>query len=133
MEAAVRELVRRRAGEACEYCGLAQDDVPFAVFHVEHVISKQHGGTDDASNLALACNRCNYHKGTNLAGIDPETRAIVPLFNPRAEPWHEHFEQHGPIIFGRTPTGRATARVLAMNTIDRIELRSALPGEEEVP
>lgn len=130
MEAATRELVWRRAGDACEYCGLAQHDVPFAVFHVEHVIPKQHGGTDDPSNLALACNHCNSHKGPNLSGIDPETREIVPLYNPRVAPWHEHFERHGPIILGRTPAGRATVRVFAMNSVDRVELRTALIGDE---
>ncbi|HEX8199925.1 MAG TPA: HNH endonuclease [Isosphaeraceae bacterium] len=133
MDAATKELVRRRAGDACEYCGLAQEDVPFAVFHVEHVIPKQHGGTDDPSNLALACHHCNYHKGPNLAGIDPESREIVPLFHPRADPWHEHFEARGSVLLGRTPTGRATVRVLAMNTVDRIELRAALLGEDESP
>src|SRR5262245_14994042 len=131
MEAATRDLVRRRAGEACEYCGLAQDDLPFASFHIEHIIPKHQGGTDAPDKLALSCNHGNAHKGPNLAGIDPESGQIVPLFNPREEAWHEHFERHGPVILGRTPVGRATGRVLAMNTIERIELRAALLDEGE--
>lgn len=42
--------------------------MPLLSFHVEHVIAKQHlnDATDDPANLALACNRCNAYKGTNL-------------------------------------------------------------------
>jgi hypothetical protein len=28
-------------------------------FHVEHIVPRQHGGTDDPNGLALACDRCN--------------------------------------------------------------------------
>lgn len=91
MEPILRELVHRRAGERCEYCHLPQAAVPFAPFHVEHVIARQHGGDDDPSNLALACDRCNLHKGPNLTSIDPVTRHVVPLFNPRKDFWKDHF------------------------------------------
>jgi 5-methylcytosine-specific restriction endonuclease McrA len=30
---------------------------------VEHIVPRHHGGTDDPSNLALACARCNAEKG----------------------------------------------------------------------
>jgi hypothetical protein len=126
MDAATRNPVRRRAGEQCEYCGLSQDDVPFVTFHVDHIIPKQHGGTGDPSNLALACHHCNLHKGTNLTGIDPDTGQVVALFSPRDPAWYEHFEVRGILIAGLTPTGRATVRVLGMNTVDRLELRAEL-------
>jgi len=42
-------------------------------FHVEHIVSRQHGGTDDPSGPALACDRCNAYKGPNLTSIDPDT------------------------------------------------------------
>jgi hypothetical protein len=45
----------------------------------------QHGGGDDADNLALACPDCNLRKGPNLTGIDPETGAVVRLFHPRRD------------------------------------------------
>jgi len=66
MDAATRRLVRHRAGNRCEYCGLQQDAVPVVTFHIEHIIPNQHGGTDDPSNLAFACFHCNQHKGPNL-------------------------------------------------------------------
>ncbi len=131
MDATTRKQVRQRAGDACEYCGLSQDEVPFAVFHVEHIIPGTHGGTDDPSNLALACHHCNLHKGPNLTGIDPETGQIVVLFNPRKDSWYEHFEGRGLLILGLTPTGRTTVRVLAMNTVARLDLRAELKALDD--
>jgi len=59
MDSAVRELVRGRAKNRCEYCRLPQSAVLFAPFHIEHIVARQHGGGDDPSNLALACDGCN--------------------------------------------------------------------------
>ncbi len=126
MDRATRQLVRDRAGQRCEYCGLPQEALPLALFHVEHVAAKQHGGTDDADNLALSCHHCNLHKGPNLTGIDPETRAIVRLFHPRVDVWDEHFQLNGLVIVGLSPTGRATVRTLAMNDPQAVEARSNL-------
>jgi 5-methylcytosine-specific restriction endonuclease McrA len=78
MDAATRFLVRQRAGNRCEYCLIHQAHYESAL-HIEHIVSKQHRGTDDLVNLALACNRCNLHKGPNLTGIDPDSGQIVPL------------------------------------------------------
>ena len=126
MDAATREQVRRRAEDRCEYCGLPQEALPVAAFHIEHVIAKQHGGTDDLSNLALACFHCNQHKGPNLAGIDPETAQMTSLFNPRTQLWREHFALQGIEIIGLTPTGRTTVRALAMNSDLQKQLRARL-------
>ena len=82
MNPKTRELVRRRAGDACEYCRIPQEATPLIPFHIEHITPKQHGGTDDPSHLALACDRCNAYKGPNLASIDPDTGDIVRLFTP---------------------------------------------------
>jgi 5-methylcytosine-specific restriction endonuclease McrA len=81
--------VRERAGDACEYCHLHQDNSPLAVLHIEHIIPKTHGGTDDLDNLALACIDCNLHKGLNLTGIDPNTGAVTELFHPRHHNWED--------------------------------------------
>lgn len=126
MDAATRRQVRRRADHCCEYCGLPQDAIPVAAFHIEHIIAKQHGGTDDLENLALACFYCNQHKGPNLTGIDPHSGQITPLFNPRTQRWQEHFALQETEIIGLTPTGRATIRVLAMNSDLQIQLRAQI-------
>ncbi len=126
MDAATRNLVRSRAGNCCEYCGLPQSAVPAATLRVDHVRSRQHGGSDDPSNLTLACRHCNLHKGPNLTGIDPDTDQIVPLFNPRQDTHSRHFTVRGSLIVGLTPIGRATVAVLAMNSADQLETRSDL-------
>jgi 5-methylcytosine-specific restriction endonuclease McrA len=126
MDRATQRLVRQRAGDECEYCGLGQVDVPLYVFQFDHVIPRQHVGTDDVSNLALACPHCNSHKGTNLAAIDPDSGRVVALFNPREDRWYDHFAREGPRIIGLTAQGRATARLLAMNTDRRIDLREGM-------
>lgn len=93
---------------------------------IEHVIAQQHASDDDPSNLALACDRCNLLKGPNLSSIDPETGAIVRLFNPREHSWAEHFGFQGTLIVGRTPEGRATVSLLRMNERQRVRVRHLL-------
>jgi 5-methylcytosine-specific restriction endonuclease McrA len=131
MEVAIRRLVRQRAGDCCEYCRLPQTAVD-TTLHLEHVIARQHGGTDDPSNLALACDRCNLYKGPNLTGIDPETDAVVPLFHPRRDAWPDHFQVRGVEIVGLTSTGRATVRLLNMNATHRMQLRALVPAAGEL-
>jgi len=126
MDAAVRERVRSRAGNRCEYCLLKQEHLPFASFQVEHSIPRKHGGDDDPTNLALACDRCNSHKGANLTGIDPETGEITALFNPRQHSWEEHFRMSDVTIIGLTAVGRTTVRVFNMNEERRLRLRGLL-------
>ena len=60
MDAELRALVWQRAGDRCEYCRLRQEYVPLTL-QIEHIVAKQHGGTDDPSNLALACDRWIPH------------------------------------------------------------------------
>ena len=132
MDSVTRELVRRRAGNRCEYCLLRQEHSGLS-HHVEHIVAKQHGGSDDPDNLSLACNRCNASKGPNLAGIDPLNGDIVSLFHPRRDVWSEHFAFVGPQIVGLTPSGRATVHVLAMNDERRVDRRSELLARGELP
>ena len=96
---------------------------------IEHVLPRKHGGKDGMENLALACIDCNLHKGTNIAGLDPETGRLTPLFNPREQEWDEHFLWVDVEIHGETPVGRVTVNVLDLNGTDRIELRLLLRGE----
>lgn len=105
---------------------MPQAATPLIPFHFEHIVSKQHGGTDDPSGLALACDRWhggNAYKGPNLTSIDPDTRAVAALFDPRRDVWSDHFVVRGGQILGLTPTGRATVRLLNMNASRRVELR----------
>ena len=132
MDEALRILVRRRAGDVCEYCRLPQTSSRYVRFHTEHLVAKQHGGMSEADNLALACGYCNHHKGPNIAGLDPETGELVPLFHPRRDTWSDHFAWEDVLIVGRTPVGRTTAELLGMNHWQRIELRENLRGLGEL-
>jgi HNH endonuclease len=127
MDAATRELVRRRAAERCEYCHLRQEDSELA-HHVEHIVAKQHGGSDDPNNLALACHRCNLHKGPNLTGIDSRTGQVAALFHPRNDRCSDHFVLNGLRIEGISETGCATVHVLAINDARRVEVRQEIGG-----
>lgn len=68
-------------------------------------------------------------QGPDLAGIDPETREVARLFYPREDSWDDHFVLREGQVFGITPTGRATVRLLNMNAPRRLELRQAVGRE----
>jgi hypothetical protein len=102
-----------------------------ALSHRSHYAQK-HGGDDDPSNLALACQHCNFHKGPNLTGIDPESGNITPLFHPRNEGWEAHFELRDVTIVGLTPVGRATVQVLNMNAAERVQLLASAPAAKQI-
>jgi 5-methylcytosine-specific restriction endonuclease McrA len=127
ISAGLRKLVKERASDRCEYCGLHQDHSILSL-HVEHIIPKQHGGASVLENLALACPGCNLHKGPNLTGIDPDTRETERLFHPRQDIWQEHFQVVEGRITGQTAIGRTTVWALAMNDEDQVCLRSWKPG-----
>jgi hypothetical protein len=131
-EAALADIVRERANNCCEYCQLPQ---PFSStrFQIDHIIAEQHGGGTLAGNLAFACLADNNHKGPNLAGIDPKTGKRAWLFNPRRHKWARHFRWQGPVLIGRTPVGRATVAVLAINLPHRVAQRAALIAEGVFP
>ncbi len=93
-------------------------------FTVDHLIPKSIGGSDELNNLALACRRCNERRYNFVAGYDLETKAIVPLFNPRQQIWSEHFiwSANGRIIVGVTPLVEqpASALILTTNVIQKM-------------
>lgn len=128
MNRALIEQLRRLANDRCDYCRTPRrfDPLPF---QVDHIIARQHGGRTSLSNLAWSCLRCNKHKGPNIAGLDPVTNRLVPLFHPRRQRWDRHFEWDDPILIGRTRIARATIYVLAINDPDAIEFRSELMAE----
>jgi hypothetical protein len=126
MDQTLRDYVRQRAGNVCEYCRLPQSSSRFIRFHMEHIIARQHRGLSVANNLALACGYCNHHKGPNIAGLDPETGKLVPLYDPRCDQWSEHFAWNDVVLVGLTPVGRTTIELLAINDWQRLELRDNL-------
>lgn len=132
MDEELAQRVRRRADFCCEYCRLpaAYSRLPF---EIDHIIARKHRGATVAANLAFACFACNNHKGPNIAGIDPLSGAIVPLFHPRRHKWTRHFRWDGSVLVGRTASGRTTIVVLEINLIHRVALRRSLMKEGVFP
>ncbi|MGL6338656.1 MAG: HNH endonuclease [Waterburya sp.] len=112
----IRQRVRERANYLCEYCH-SSEEASAARFDIDHIIPRSLNGSDELSNLALACQRCNKYRYNFITGVDPQTQFTVRLFNPRQQKWSEHFiwSADGIKIIGITPTGRATCKRLDLN------------------
>ncbi|MBW3543302.1 MAG: HNH endonuclease [Planctomycetes bacterium] len=132
MSQALRELVRQRAGQRCEYCQLPEEAFPFP-FEIDHIIARKHRGATTAENLAWACYSCNAFKGPNIAGLDPASNEFTRLFHPRNDVWHAHFEWNGPIVEARTAIGRTTLDVLELNNPESVQIRRLLIEEGRFP
>ena len=127
VSADLRRLVASRAGYACEYCLVEEEDTFFGA-EVDHIISEKHGGETCESNLAYACLICNRSKGSDIASLIPGTLELVRLYNPRTDRWSAHFRLHGDgvTIVPLTAIGEATERILGLNQEERLLERQAL-------
>ncbi len=132
VSAELRRLVASRAGQVCEYCLIHELDV-FVGCQVDHVISEKHGGPTEAGNLAFACAWCNRQKGSDVGSVEPVTRQLVRLFNPRTDCWGDHFRLVGARIEWRTPIGEVTVRLLKLNDPHRIQERETLKDNGKYP
>lgn len=113
----LRRRVAAQADFLCEYCLLHESDTYFGC-EVDHIISEKHGGPTQPDNLAYACLSCNRSKGSDIASLTPGTLALVRLFHPRRDRWHDHFLRDttdGITLLPLTPIGEATARLLRFN------------------
>ena len=128
MDAALQELVPRRARFRCEYC-LLPDALVTTPFQFDHVVAQAHGGETTEDNLAYTCFHCNNFKGPNLAGIDPESGEVVRLFHPRRDNRAEHFACNGERLVGLTPVARATIETLRLDHPHRLAIRRSLLRE----
>jgi hypothetical protein len=122
---ALRRLVSQRARGLCEYCLIDETDTFFGC-EVEHIIAEKHGGTTTADNLAMACLFCNRFKGSDIASLSRHTGQLCRLFNPRTDRWSEHFAIVGARIQPLTEIGEVTARLLNLNSSERLLEREVL-------
>ena len=121
----LKTIVINRAGNRCEYC-LVPKILSNFEFHIEHVVSIQHGGTSLPDNLAYCCSFCNWKKGTNLATLILPNDEMIRIFNPRKQNWQEHFSTVAGKIIPLSKTGVATAQLLEFNLPERVEVRLEL-------
>ena len=80
----VRETVFARAAYRCEYCQTARRLIGMPLV-VDHIIPRVHDGGDDLENLCASCYRCNEFKGARIHALDPLSKTLVPLYNPRQQ------------------------------------------------
>ena len=128
IDAATARLARTRAGGRCEYCRMPASASPLS-FTLDHIIARQHGGSDNEDNISVACPTCNSSKGPNVASIAAATGEPVRLYHPRRDRWSEHFAWNGPWLRGLTEVGTATIRILAINREDVVDFRWHLMSE----
>ena len=93
---------------------------------VDHIVPIQHGGETKEDNLALSCMRCNRYKGPNVGSFDQETGHLVPFYHPRRHIWSDHFALEGAIIQPLTAEARVTAKILSINSQERVKERQLL-------
>lgn len=121
----LRALVRDRAGGACEYCLIHEEDAFFSL-EIDHIISLKHHGKTEEDNLAYACIFCNRNKGSDVATFLFESNQVVRLFHPRTDRWSDHFALRGEEIVPLTEIGQATVKILMLNHPDQLLERKAL-------
>ena len=84
----IREAVFERDNYTCRYCGrkitelrrfhrFARRDV--GLIHVDHVIPRCRGGSDEMDNLVTACQACNLTKYNQIWQPIPLDRASTGL------------------------------------------------------
>jgi len=112
----IADRVRSAARNRCGYC-LSPQHLVMARLEIEHIVPFAKGGSNDESNLWLACPICNRYKSDKTTAIDPQTGETAALFNPRTQVWSEHFQwsQDGIRIEGKTAVGRATISALHLS------------------
>jgi hypothetical protein len=113
--------IAERANHRCEYCHAPELVFNFP-FEVEHITPLSQQGTNDESNLALACRSCNLRKGIRISGIDNDSNSEVQFFHPRQNLWGEHFQidTEAGMVMEITAVGKVTVENLKMNSAAQV-------------
>jgi 5-methylcytosine-specific restriction endonuclease McrA len=65
MSASLRDRVRQRASNRCEYCQMPAE-LDSLEFHWDHIIAQKHRGPTEFANLAWSCFACNNQKQSDI-------------------------------------------------------------------
>lgn len=107
----LREQIREYAHFSCEFCGVTEVDTG-GQLTIDHYQPQSKGGSDDFENLLYCCVRCNQYK----MDYWPERPTDVLLWNPRQEPFSDHFLQlDDGMLYPLTPVGTFTLQRLRLN------------------
>lgn len=108
---ATKQIVRERAGFACEYCGVTEQNAG-GELTVDHFRPQSKGGGDELENLVYCCVRCNLYKSDFW--IEPPGEPT--LWNPREEAAENHFWQaEDGHLYALTEKGELSIRILNLN------------------
>lgn len=123
----IRLFVRQRAGFACEYCSVREQDSG-GELTLDHFQPTHHDGKDDLDNLVYCCHRCNTYKGDYFP-ITPEQPSI---WNPRHGTFQTHFlSMADGTLEALTPIGAFTIRLLRLNRPPLIQYRRSQQMQNE--
>lgn len=70
----VRQLVKRRDGYCCVWCGRNGRDW---CLHIDHIKPWSAGGSDRTDNLRTLCERCNLQRSNYVTSMDRPALPIV--------------------------------------------------------
>jgi hypothetical protein len=131
--AALREQVRSRAYQVCEYCLIHQQQAWYS-HQIDHIISRKHGGRITFDNLALACSICNNAKGSDLGSLTRREGVLIRFYHPRHDKWAEHFRlSDDGMIAPLTEVGEVTCRIFGFNARRQLQERRALLRAGDFP
>lgn len=75
----IRYEVLKRAKRRCELCGISSDE---KALEVDHIVPRNHGGSDELHNLQALCYSCNAMKRDR---DDTDFRGVAATYSDRAE------------------------------------------------
>lgn len=121
------QQVIERANRLCEYCRSSMD-YSTQPFVIDHIIPIAESGQTNLENLAFSCGGCNGHKYTKIQAIDPVSREVVTLYNPRQQNWRDIFVWSDDFlqVVGLTAIARATINALQINRTGVVNMRRLL-------
>ena len=90
-----RQHIYEKYNFTCQYCGWSGatnfEQWIRGRFAIDHVVPTKHGGSDDDSNLVLACGVCNTLKGQEPCQSVSEGKEIIARKKKEAEAWFKRF------------------------------------------
>ncbi len=123
----IRELVRQRAGFACEFCGITETDAG-GELTIDHYHPSAKGGSDGPSNLVYCCSRCNLYK----LDYYPSGPNDLSLWNPRLESFSDHFiELDNGMLHALTLVGEFTLIQVRLNRPPLVKYRQQKRQNQE--
>ncbi|WP_207064086.1 HNH endonuclease [Motiliproteus sp. SC1-56] len=90
-----RHHIYERDNWTCQYCGRGGiesfEDWNEAWLAIDHIMPKKHGGSDEESNLVVACHTCNSVKAAEMCSSIAEAKEIIARKNEGRKRWFQKF------------------------------------------